>query len=68
MGERFRVRASYPKLRLARASTLRAAIEVVGIRLAPSITTWTWQSQYLVDGNEASLKAYQDALTAGRED
>jgi predicted flap endonuclease-1-like 5' DNA nuclease len=38
-----------------------------GVRIVGDTATWSKQAQYLVDGDSAGLKAYQDKILSGRE-
>jgi predicted flap endonuclease-1-like 5' DNA nuclease len=53
---------------IAQASpeTLRAALKVGGVRLAPSLVSWPDQAQLLADGDEDGFRAFTDSLAAGR--
>lgn len=47
---------------------LAAAIEEAGMRFAPSLVTWAKQASFAANDDWDGLAAYQETLTAGRED
>jgi predicted flap endonuclease-1-like 5' DNA nuclease len=54
-------------VRDASEEQLTAAINAAGIRLAPSIATWSRQAEFLVKGDRAGFDAFVAHLVAGRE-
>lgn len=46
---------------------VRIVKEEKGVRIVGDAATWAKQAQFLVDGDEAGLQAYQDRLVGGRE-
>ncbi|MBZ0284929.1 MAG: ATP synthase F1 subunit gamma [Anaerolineae bacterium] len=58
---------TYAKLAEATQDTIHKAIEVAGLRFAPSIPTWAKQAEFAAKGDWDGLKDYQDKLTGGRE-
>ena len=58
---------TFAQLAQAQDETLRAAIEAAGIRLAPSLSTWSQQAQFAADGDWDGLRNFQDTLNAGRK-
>ncbi len=58
---------TFVELAHASEEQLRAAIEAAGMRLAPSMGTWSRQAEFAVKGDWDGLQAYQDELVGGRE-
>ena len=58
---------TFAQLAATEEDTLRAAIEAAGMRLAPSIPTWSRQAEFAMQGDWDGLASYQDQLVAGRE-
>jgi len=48
-------------------AALRAAIEVAGLKFAPSLVTWARQAQLLADGDEEGFADLARRLVAGRD-
>jgi predicted flap endonuclease-1-like 5' DNA nuclease len=59
---------TFAQLAQATEEQLRAVIQAAGMSFAPSLVTWAKQSQYLVDNDMDGFKAYQERLTAGRDE
>ena len=58
---------SFATLAVTDEETLRAAIQAAGMRLAPSIPTWSKQAEYAMRGDWDGLDTYKSQLVAGRE-
>lgn len=58
---------SFRKLSQASEDELRAVIKAAGLRLAPSLPTWSEQASYAARGDWAGLKKLQANLVAGRK-
>jgi predicted flap endonuclease-1-like 5' DNA nuclease len=59
---------TYAQLAVADEDTLRTAIEVRGLRFAPSLATWARQAQLLADGDEHGFADLTRRLVAGRDE
>lgn len=57
---------TYRKIADASEDELRQAIEVAGMRLAPSLNTWSEQAEYAARGDWDGLQQFQNTLVAGR--
>ena len=58
---------TFAKLAAATEDDIRAAIKAAGMRLAPSIPTWSKQAGFAARGDWDGLQAYQSTLVGGRE-
>ena len=59
--------STYADVAKASEEDFQKAAEAAEMNMAASMATWAKQAQYLVDGDEEGLKAYQDELDGGRE-
>jgi predicted flap endonuclease-1-like 5' DNA nuclease len=57
---------SFPKLANASPDHLRDALKAAGIRLAPTLPTWSEQAGYLQRGDWDGLKTFQQGLATRR--
>jgi predicted flap endonuclease-1-like 5' DNA nuclease len=57
---------SFPKLANAPADHLRASLRAAGIRLAPTLPTWSEQAGYAHRGDWDGLKTFQQGLSTRR--
>ncbi len=58
---------TFAKLSTATEGELRAAIETAGMRLSPTLTTWSQQAAFMLRGDMDGLKRFQDELGSGRQ-
>ncbi len=58
---------SFRRLADADVPTLQVALEAAGLRLAPSLPTWSRQARFLADGDEVGFIKLTESLVAGRE-
>ncbi|MBC8171585.1 MAG: F0F1 ATP synthase subunit gamma, partial [Anaerolineae bacterium] len=58
---------TFAKLAATDENTLRAAIEAAGMKFSPTLSTWSQQAAYAVNGDWAGLEAFQSQLVSGRK-
>jgi F-type H+-transporting ATPase subunit gamma len=58
---------TFEKLANASNEALQHAVEAAGMRLAPSLGTWSEQAQYALNGDWDGLQAFQNTLSGGRK-
>jgi predicted flap endonuclease-1-like 5' DNA nuclease len=58
---------TYRQVADASVQDLRAAIEVRGLRFAPSLVNWAKQARFLASGDQAGFERYRDHLVRGLE-
>lgn len=54
---------TFAKLAAASDEQLREALAQAKVSLAPTLSTWAEQARFLVNGDEAGLKAFQETLS-----
>ena len=59
---------TYDKLAAATEEELRGVLQNAGLRLAPSLPSWSKQAKLAADGDWDGLEDLQDKLKAGREE